>query len=196
MKNIIFESLYIIIKNISDYTTQQSMSITSVYINETLYLSDSTTDITCDGVTRIMGRYFGSSSRINEIGEVYKPDTATPYPDLHIRVVEEIAGVETAIYDGVFNAMEHCIEVVEGQTAHFITFFNNCNSDDKEKMIQSAIERGEESKAKIRAGTSCPLQTMSTMTLTYSRNVTLHFRDLHRFGGAVEIAGVSYTVAE
>lgn len=160
------------------------MSQTICYIDGKQYLRGTTSSTSVE--TRIMGSYFGSGTRLGEVGEVFSPGSQIPYPEHHIRIVEVgTDGIENIVYEGIPDIKSFCISLfeTENETSLPVKFSEQEIAklkDDKLKKIE-----------KIKEGTYCPLSIFHMMKVG-ERNVSLMFRDLHRWGGKVEISGFSY----
>lgn len=163
------------------YSITATMTQTHIRVNSILYICGPTRP----GITRIFGKYYGSSTRIGSIGEVYSPGSETPYPDVHLQIVEvSESGVENVVFDATFNVKDFCISLVTEMQVQE-SFFS------KEDMAKIQ-EHQQHNVDKIRAGTYCPLGEFDKMKLPGEHNVTVYFRALHRLGGNVEISSVSY----
>ena len=160
---------------------------TIFYVNGKRYLSGPTSST--GGTTRIMGSYFGSSTRIGTLdsGEVFSPGSNTPYPECHIRIVEVgNDGIENIVYEGIPDIKSYCISLIESEDKILSLL----------ELSEEEITRFKEDKLKqileVNAGTYCPLGGFHKMKLDSEQSVSLMFRDLHRWGGCVEISGFSY----
>ncbi len=158
------------------------MTMCNIYINGVLYLSGPVSPATR---TTIRGSYYGSSSRIDPAGNVFTPEEG--YNTVLLRVVEvSTLLADLTIFDGILNIQDFCVSVVE----------KNLSDLEKlrfsEEVLAPLRAANQEEIKQIKEGKSCPLGGLSKMPLGGEREVTVFFRDLHRFGGCVEIAGISY----
>jgi hypothetical protein len=158
------------------------MRQTNVYINGVLYLSG---DASPGPRTTIRHSYFGSSTRKGPAGNVFTPEDG--FNTVLLRVVEvSEEGADSTIFDGIIDVQGFCVSVAEKNLSDLDKF--GFSEEDKVPIIAA----NQELVKQVKEGKACTLGSLSKMPLGGEREVIVFFRDLHRFGDCVEIAGVSY----
>lgn len=157
------------------------MTELKVYVNGMLYLSGNPTG----SPKKLFGSYYGSSTRIGEIGTVFCPDSDIHYPDLDIKIVKVEDGIETVLYNGTLNVKDFSISIIQKEIENLDdSLFED---DILENIKQKYLNQIED----IKMGLYCPLKSLDKIKISDEQNIHLFFRDLHRFGNCVEIAGIT-----
>jgi len=99
--------------------------------------------------------------------------------------------VNFVIYDGTPDIKAYCVSLLESKHKDFAAFSHCFSEEELGKFEETHLAQIQE----VNEGKYCPLSGMDRMVVGTERNTTLFFRDLHRWGGRVEISGVSYTSA-
>lgn len=177
----------------SDLLDIQSSYIT-MFINSKKYIggninSNSFFDNICrkkTGETKISGQYYGSGTRINECGSVYKPRVG--FLDMHIKIVEYTPeGEVIEILNKIINFKEHSKKLIVKEIEEISVY--RMSKEDNEHHIKNLLEKI----SNVDTGTYCPINDFSKITIEHNGvNFVFRFRQLHRFDNEVEISGVSF----
>lgn len=141
----------------------------NIYIDGKPYLSDV---VEPNNTVYICGKYFGSSTRIGCIGSVFVyPD----YINKNMKITETSEGKTTTIFDGEID-VKGFVETLEKK---------------KSDIEAPDLDILEEFDAPEITRDTCYLGAFAPMKI--SENISVYFRDLHRFNNEVEISGICYT---
>lgn len=138
------------------------------------------------GETTIRGQYYGSGTRINECGSVYRPHVG--FLDMHIKIVEYTPeGEVIEIFDKIINFKEHTKKLIVKQIEEISVY--EMSKEDHEYHIKNLLEKI----SNVDTGTYCPINDFSKIPIEHNGvNFVFRFRQLHRFDNEVEISGVSF----
>ncbi len=139
-----------------------------------------------NGKTYVRAYYLGSSTRIGEEGNIFTPELG--YLDNHIRIVEyDHSGAETVIFNKTINFMNPVVEMLQ----EILNEMTSCSSLYSEECLLNHLKKIE----KVKENKYCPIDGFTSITFeddVTNKTVVFNFRDLHRFGGEVEMSGISY----
>lgn len=138
------------------------------------------------GETSICGQYYGSGTRINECGNVYRPQVG--FLDMHIKILEYTPeGEVIIIFDKIINFKEYCKKLFSKEKESLISY--PISKKDKTYNIKNLTKKI----SYINRDIYCPINDFTKIIVEEnSREFVFSFRQLYRFNNEVEISGVSF----
>lgn len=138
------------------------------------------------GETRICGQYYGSGTRINECGNVYRPHVG--FLDMHIKILEYTPeGEVIVIFDKIINFKEYCKKLISKEKESLYSY--TLSKKEKKYNIKNLAKKI----SNINRDIYCPINDFTKIIVEHNgREFLFSFRQLYRFNNEVEISGVSF----
>jgi hypothetical protein len=164
-------------------------------LDDNEYLSSANDGVNFDNPLEsghIHGNYYGSSTRISG-GEIWHPQRGYIGRKISIQVKLSEDKEWSTIFEKYVNFQEESIKYEDIKSAKWINVKNQILAEGKEPETEKFVRYKNKTIQGIRDGTICNIRTGSKITISNeSFEVTLFFRDLHRYEGEVQISGCGY----